>query len=92
LNAPEVALEMAVIDQVKPQQSWKNPPIRLGDAIAGQVAARAKQAFQSIQAMKHFSRRFFVSSEQAKPARYTPLLKYYTPARYAVDFGAQILG
>src|SRR4030095_7831884 len=48
LNAANVTFEMAVIDQVKPQQGWENAPIRLGDAIAGQVAACAEHGFQSI--------------------------------------------
>ena len=42
LNAPQVALEVAVVNQVETQKRRKGAPVGLGDTVAGQIAPLAE--------------------------------------------------
>ena len=43
-NAAKIAFEMPHIDRIKPHQCGKEPPIRLGQPIADQIAAARQQS------------------------------------------------
>jgi hypothetical protein len=55
LDAADVALEVADIDCVKAHERREQPPIRLGDAIAEEIAVPAQPFVQNVQRFKQLT-------------------------------------
>ncbi|MNR36436.1 hypothetical protein D3C85_1543530 [compost metagenome] len=60
-NAPQVALEVAVVHRVKTNQRGEQANVRFGQVLAGQVTVGVQHLFQMIQLRKHIFERFFIS-------------------------------
>ena len=60
LHTPQVALEVAVINQVEAQQRRESAPIGFCDAVSGQIASFVQQMFHHVQTSKYFSCGLFI--------------------------------
>src|SRR5213594_1552500 len=61
LDAADVALEMAIVDEIETQQRRKGAPVGLGDALADEVAALVETLLQGVQPIEYFPHRLIVS-------------------------------
>ncbi|MNL03994.1 hypothetical protein D3C87_1245510 [compost metagenome] len=60
-NAPQVALEVAVVHRVKTNQRGEQTNVRFGQELAGQVTVGVQHLFQVIQFRKDIVERLFIS-------------------------------
>src|SRR5690606_41847486 len=49
LDTPDIALEVTVVDRIKPHQRGEQSPIRLGNALPSQVSPLREQAVEPVQ-------------------------------------------
>ena len=59
-DAADIAFEMADIDRIEPQQRRKQPPVRLGDRGAGQIAPRRQPLVQPVERLEERADRLLI--------------------------------
>jgi len=69
LDAAEVALEVAVINEIEAQKRWKGSPIRFGNSLTRQVALVRQPLLQRIQPVENFACRLLIGLLRLGKAR-----------------------
>ena len=72
-DAPQVALEVAVVDGVEAHERREETPVGLRDAVAAQVASRREDFFPVVQGIEELRYGLLVGFLSGGPERYTPL-------------------
>lgn len=68
-DAPEVALEVAVIDGVEAHQGREEGPIRLGNALPAEVASFGENSFPAVESVKELGNGLVVGVLRSDEAR-----------------------